>query len=49
MAMLVEKPRASLTQMSRDLKMPISTVYERIKQLEKRYFFKGTFTRRCKQ
>lgn len=43
MAILIDKPRATLTQMSKDLKMPISTVYLRIKQIETRYAFKGFF------
>ena len=49
MALLVDNPRMSLTMISMKTGMPISTVYERIKQIEKRYVFKGTFTRRCKE
>jgi len=48
MAILIDNPRASLTQMSKDLKMPVSTVYERLKNIESRYVFKGFFVGRCK-
>ena len=48
MEMLADKPRMSLTMISKKTGIPISTVYERIKQIEERYEFKGIFTRRCK-
>ena len=49
MALLIENPRMTLTQMSMKTGLPISTVYERIKQIEKIYEFKDKFTRRCEK
>ena len=48
MATLINNPRASLTQMSKELKIPISTVYERLKNIEAGYVFKGFFVEKAK-
>jgi len=47
MAMLIDNPRKTLTEMSKDTGMPISTIYETIKHILKRYKLKGIFVERC--